>query len=70
MLLCNDDNVKVEIWKNDGLEVSMDWLDILLFRNSLDIVTGSILVLLSLLQPMRVNASYLLNAPSWTREIK
>lgn len=42
-ILRSDDNVKVEIGKSDGVEVLMDGLDILLFRNSLDIVTESIL---------------------------
>ena len=49
----------------DGLEVSIDGEDIPLFLTSLDIFAYGIRFV-ELLAVMRINASYLSNAPSWT----
>ena len=54
----------------DGLNVLLDGVDIPLFLNSLDIFAEGILVLLSLIiTVMRMNASYLLNAPTCPRKL-
>ena len=54
----------------DGLDVSFDGLDIPLFINFLYIFAENILVFLEIVTKMKIDASCLLNAPSWSPKIK
>ena len=54
----------------DSLYVSIDRVDIPLFFNSLDVFAESIISFVELVIVIRINASYLLNAPAGTPKIK
>ena len=54
----------------DGLDVSFDGLDIPLFINFFDVFAENILVFLEIVTKMKIDASCLLNAPSWSPKIK